>query len=215
MAEDPPRPSSADAPATAETRARSTQRRGPRAAPQRDVVREQTKRLAAAQADCPADTAEAELRNYHRRFGDDPDDDVHFRMTRAMIVAARRWRKVANDRIKPLGQTMARWETLYLVAMSGNQLTQGELARLIGVEGPTMVHMLNALAQDGLIERQQSAVDRRVTVNSITPGGMQVIRDIMAITNELRSELLKRIELDKLTITLETLSSILRHLEDM
>jgi DNA-binding MarR family transcriptional regulator len=110
---------------------------------------------------------------------------------------------------------MARWETLFLVAYSGQDLSQGELARLISVEGPTMVRMLDILARDGLIERLQSTSDRRVTFNSITPKGKTVIRDIMAITNTLRADLFDDIEPEKLAITIETLALILRRLDEM
>jgi len=201
---------------------RSEQKRGPKAAPERpmaepkrDVLAEQAQRAAAPFGGYPVDQAERHLINYHSQFADGADDDIYFRATRAFVVAARRWRKVANDRVKAVGQTMARWETLFLVAFSGNELTQGELARLISVEGPTMVRMLDTLAQDGLIERNQSETDRRVTVNRITPKGTQVIGDVMAITNGLRSDLLKDIDPDKLTITIEVMSQILRRLDEM
>jgi MarR family transcriptional regulator for hemolysin len=214
MNEAPPPSAGRDAPA-AEVRSRSEQRRGPKAAAPRQKERSSGKHLPSHYGGYPLDTAERHLLNYHRQFGENGRDDMYFRTTRALVVAARRWRKIANDRIKSRGQTMARWETLYLVAFSGDELTQSELARLLGVEGPTMVHMLNALAEDGLIERRQSSADRRVTVNSITPSGMQVIRDIMGVTNALRREVLKPIEPGKLSVTLETLSLILRQLEEM
>jgi MarR family transcriptional regulator for hemolysin len=78
-----------------------------------------------------------------------------------------------------------------------------------------MVRMLDILARDGLIERRQSGTDRRVTYNSITPKGKKVIRDIMTITNALRTELLHDIEPEKLAVTVETLSLILRRLDEM
>jgi MarR family transcriptional regulator for hemolysin len=196
-------------------RPRSEQRRGPKAAPKRDVLTEQVKRVSAPHSGYPHDTSERHLDEYHRQFAGDDEPDVYFRATRAIVVAARRWRKVANERVKAVGQTMARWETLFLVAFSDEELTQGELARLISVEGPTMVRMLDTLAKDGLIERRQSGTDRRVTVNSITPKGMQVIREIMAITNLLRVELLKDLDPKKLAITIETLNEILRRIDRM
>lgn len=190
-------------------------RRGPNPAPERDVLTDQAGRAAAPFGGYPADLAERHLINYHRHADDDAARDLYFRTTRALVVAARRWRKLANDRVKPLGQTMARWETLFLVAYSGEDLTQGELARLISVEGPTMVRMLDALARDGLIEREQSPADRRVTFNRITERGRLVIRDIMAITNDLRAELLQDIDPDKLAVAVEVLATILRKLDAM
>lgn len=194
---------------------RSEQKRGPKAAPKRDVLAEQARRATAPFGGYPVDEAERHLISYHSQFEEGTDDDIYFRTTRAIVVAARRWRKIANDRVKGLGQTMARWETLFLVAFSGDELTQGELARLISVEGPTMVRMLDTLAQDGLIERQQSEADRRVTVNKVTPKGKKVIREIMSVTNGLRTELLHDIDPDKLEITIGVMSQILRRLDEM
>ena len=194
---------------------RSEQKRGPKAAPERDVLAEQARRATAPFGGYPLDEAERHLISYHSQFEEGTDDDVYFRTTRAIVVAARRWRKIANDRVKSLGQTMARWETLFLVAFSGDELTQGELARLISVEGPTMVRMLDTLAQDGLIERHQSEADRRVTVNKVTPKGKKVIREIMSVTNGLRTELLHNIDPDKLEITIGVMSQILRRLDEM
>jgi DNA-binding MarR family transcriptional regulator len=54
---------------------------------------------------------------------------------------------------------MAQWETLYLVAYSGEELNQSQLSQLLGVHGPTMLRMLDSLARRGLIERQQSHED--------------------------------------------------------
>lgn len=161
------------------------------------------------------DRSERHLRNYHRFGGGSESDDEHFRITRAFVVAARRWRKLANDRIKPLDQTMSRWETLYLVAYSDAELNQTELARLIGVEGPTMIRMLDALAREGLIERQQSHHDLRVTINRITDKGRQVITEIMRVTNDLRHDVLQGVDLEELKIANRVLSHILRRLENL
>ena len=161
------------------------------------------------------DLSDKHLRNYHRFDEGSEADDDYFRTTRALVVAVRRWRKLANDRIKPLSQTMARWETLYLVACSDEELNQSELARLIGVEGPTMVRMLDSLSQEGLIERRQSHEDLRVTINRITDKGRQVVRQIMGVTNELRREVLRDLDREELRITNKVLSQILRRLETL
>jgi MarR family transcriptional regulator for hemolysin len=159
------------------------------------------------------DLSDEHLSNYHRFAAASEADDDYFRTTRALVVAARRWRKLANDRLKPLQQTMARWETLYLVAYSGEELNQSELARLIGVQGPTMVRMLDSLSREGLIERQQSHHDLRVTINRITDEGRRVISDIMGITNELRSQVLADVDADELKTTIKVLTQVLRTLD--
>ena len=190
---------------------RRSKKRGPSPALSQkaeDVLARQTKRFS-------ENGAERHLANYHKLFRNGSADETYYRMTRAIVVAARRWRKVANERIKDLNQTMARWETLFLVAYSDNELTQSDLARLISVEGPTMVRMLDVLAKDGLIERRQSEIDRRMTTNRITPKGKKVINEIMSVTNLLRAELLSELDPDELAISLRVLSQILHRLDEM
>ncbi|MBN2447833.1 MAG: MarR family transcriptional regulator [Phycisphaerae bacterium] len=159
------------------------------------------------------DRSDRHLSNYHRFDAQSEADDDYFRTTRALVVAARRWRNLANDRLKPMQQTMARWETLYLVAYSDEELNQSELARLIGVQGPTMIRMLDSLAREGLIERRQSHHDLRVTINRITDEGQRVISRIMGITNELRSQVLADVDQGELKTTVKVLTQILRSLD--
>ena len=159
--------------------------------------------------------ADRHLMNYHTVFEDGSDDDRYFRFTRSLVVAARRWRKVANDRIREHDQTMARWEAMFLVAFSGHGLTQSELAGLISVAGPTMVRMLDQLAQEGLIRRYQNKADARVTTNEITEKGLAEIAKIMEVTNALRADLLRDIAPEQLDVCLSVLDHILGKLDEI
>jgi MarR family transcriptional regulator for hemolysin len=173
-----------------------------------------------APRDAPDDTEEARLNalderlaEYHRVQAGSDADDLYYRATRDIVVAGRRWRKLANERIRPTGHTMARWETLFLVAFSDHALTQGELARLLNVEGPTLVRMLDVLSKEGLIERRQSEIDRRVTTNAITAEGRRAIDEIMGVTNALRAEVLKGLDPAELAITLKVLGQIIDRID--
>jgi MarR family transcriptional regulator for hemolysin len=155
------------------------------------------------------------LAKYHRLYAGSDAHDLYYRATREIVVAGRRWRKLANERIRPTGHTMARWETLFLVAFSDHALTQGELARLLNVEGPTLVRMLDVLAKEGLIERKQSEIDRRVTTNAITVKGRQAIDDIMGVTNALRVEVLEGIDPAELATALKVLDQIIERIDEL
>lgn len=161
------------------------------------------------------DQAERRLATYHTYFAEGEKDDIYFRLTRDIVMVTRRWRKFANSHIATLGQTMARWETLYLVAFSDEDLSQGGLAQLVGVEGPTMVRMLDSLARDGLIERSQRKSDRRVTVNRITSKGMKVVGEIMMLTNRLRAEVLAGIDPQDLIVCVNVLSRLLLRFDEL
>jgi len=184
---------------------RSAQRRGPKPAASSAVP----------DGGYPPEQSDRHLEYYRSRFLGTNEEDAAFRTTRALVVAARRWRKLANERIRGLGQTMARWEILFLIGFSGERLTQGQLARLVSVEGSSMVHMLDALARDGLIERQQSEADRRMTTNRITPAGETAVHEIMEVTGALRAELLRGIDAHDLAVTNKVLDQVLRRLDEL
>jgi DNA-binding MarR family transcriptional regulator len=180
-----------------------------------DPLTVQARRIAAASVDDELQYAPAiSLERYYAHYERDSDAGDHFRLTRALVTAARRWRKVANDRVRSIGQSMARWETLFLVAFS-DRLSVAELASLLGIEGPTMVRMLQVLERDGLITREQSATDRRVSASSITPDGEKVIEDIKAITRKLREEVLSDLDHDELVMAQRVLSKIILKLDEM
>jgi len=175
-------------------------------------------RVDGAYANAPS-VADTHLTNFHQHFAqnyaEEKDDDLYFRVTRAIVVAARRWRKLANERVKAVGQTMARWETLFLVAFSGEELTQSDLARLISIEGPTLVRMLDLLAKEGLIDRSQSETDRRVTTNRITPRGEEVVAEVMGVTNMLRADVLRDIPKEDLEHALRVLSRVIQRINEI
>ena len=194
---------------------RLQQRRGPKPAARQPRKKPRRTVEGLMEGGFSLDHSDKHLSNYHRLNPDSEADDLYFKMTRALVVAARRWRKVANDRLKPIEQTMAQWETLYLVAYSGEELNQSQLSRLLGVHGPTMLRMLDALSRRGLIERQQSNEYLRVTINRITPEGRAVITNIMGLTNELRREVLAGIDAEDLGTAIKVLTQMLGALEKL
>ena len=68
-----------------------------------------------------------------------------FPLTNARV--ARRWRKLLDERLKDLGVTQARWFTMVCLQRGGGGLTQRELARLMTIENPTLVRLLDSLEQ--------------------------------------------------------------------
>ena len=57
---------------------------------------------------------------------------------------SRRWRTRLDERLKITGLTQARWSTLLHLARGERCMTQRELAERVGIEGPTMIRLLDA-----------------------------------------------------------------------
>ena len=69
----------------------------------------------------------------------------------AVARVTRRWRKLLDERLKDLGVTQARWTTMVYLQQGGEGLTQRELARLMAIENPTLVRLLDSLEPNPLV----------------------------------------------------------------
>lgn len=153
------------------------------------------------------------LERYHQHYKPRTVDDLYFQLTRSIVLAARKWRKLANDRLREINQSQARWETLLMLSFSERDVLQSEMARRLSIEGPTLVRMLETLAEEGFIERRQNPQDRRVKINTLTPKGHAAVRDIKRITDALRFEALHDISLEDMATTRRVLSAFMDRIE--
>jgi MarR family transcriptional regulator for hemolysin len=140
------------------------------------------------------------------------DEDLRFRFMRRLVVSARRWRGLIDQKVRRMGQSQARWETLLCIAARGS-LTQTELARLISVEAPTVARMLTTLEQDGDIRRVASDGDRRQRFAELTPQGERALAPLQLIVDLLRDGVLQDLDRDELETGLRILDKLLARLE--
>lgn len=111
----------------------------------------------------------------------------------AVARVTRRWRKLLDERLKDLGVTQARWTTMVYLQKGGEGLTQRELARLMAIENPTLVRLLDSLEQQGLIERRPCPNDRRARRLHLTPDGTRFMNVLTERAAKLREEMLEGI----------------------
>src|ERR1700688_81191 len=84
------------------------------------------------------------------------------RFANALHGTARTWRQAVDRRLKNLGVSQASWMTIAVAAKASRPLSQSELADRLGVEGATMVAMIDRLVKAGLVSREASTTDRRI-----------------------------------------------------
>jgi len=126
---------------------------------------------------------------------------------------SRLWRTRLDERLAPLGLTQAKWLSLVLLHRARLEeprdgLPQRELVERIGVEGPTLVRVLDGLERLGLIERLIDPADRRSKIVRLTPAAEPVIGQILDIAAELRTELLRGISDQQLLVVAEVFDTI-------
>lgn len=127
---------------------------------------------------------------------------------------ARAWRGRLDQRLKPLGFSQARWLVLLKLARGGDGMVQKELAGRVGIEGATLVGLLDRMARDGWIVRRDCTRDRRSKTVHLTAQARSVLPRIEAVAAELRRELLDGIPAHDLERCMLLLSRIKERAED-
>ena len=111
----------------------------------------------------------------------------------AIGIFARSWRATLNQRLKPLGLSQSRWRALRFLSRSPEGLTQADLARMLGIEAPTVTRLVVQLEQDGLVQRRVVAGDARCKMVHLTPKAKKLIVRINAAVRQLRAETIGRL----------------------
>lgn len=104
-------------------------------------------------------------------------------------LLSRQWRFLLDKQLACNSLTQA--SGIALVYIADNQgVSQTELARLLGVETPSLVPVLDQLEQQALIERRPSAQDRRQKVLFLLPAATDIVSEIDRKRRALQQELM-------------------------
>lgn len=113
-----------------------------------------------------------------------------------------------NDALAEAGGSLPIW--LVLSSVKGqSRRTQLEVARAVGIEGPTLTRHLDGLEDAGLVVRLRDAGDRRAVRVELTDAGeelFQQLRKAVIAFNGRLTEGISEQELERLRRTLERLS---------
>jgi MarR family transcriptional regulator for hemolysin len=140
--------------------------------------------------------------------------NMNYPFSQGLTFVARRWRNLMNEELRAVGQSQARWGTLYWIAIFGDTVNQTELADRIGVEQPTLGRVLRDLEAEGLIERASGSADRRAKVIRLTAAAKPVMKQINRIQEAVRARLLRDIDPKDLTVCMAVFAQILANMDD-
>ena len=87
----------------------------------------------------------------------------------------RRWRKILDAEFRSSGLTDATWRPLLHLHILGEDIRQKDLAASLGIEGPSLVRLIDSLITKGLIERSEDVRDRRAKLLRLTPEGLKLV----------------------------------------
>lgn len=107
-----------------------------------------------------------------------------------LAVLTRNWRKVLYWEMHSAGLTEATWRPLLHLHFLGDGTRQKDLAASVGIEGPSVVRLLDTLIDKGFLERSEDASDRRAKLLRLTPVGLKIVGRIQETVSSLERELL-------------------------
>lgn len=115
--------------------------------------------------------------------------EVEFALAQQMATVAGRWKARFGERVRRFDQSDGRWKALYALAGSPSGLIQNELAKRVGVQGPTLVKLLDGLEAQGLVSRRSVPGDRRAKVVVLEPEGRRILSELDRVASEMAGEI--------------------------
>ncbi|CAQ84316.1 MULTISPECIES: MarR family winged helix-turn-helix transcriptional regulator [Photorhabdus] len=114
------------------------------------------------------------------------DDTFCLRLQRA----ARMWRKVSDEELSKLNLSEATTTPLWLINKLGEGLRQRTLADHMGLEGQSLVRLLDQLEGAGLLIRRDDPTDRRAKALYLTDEGRNLAEQAEIVVRNIRARLL-------------------------
>lgn len=114
-------------------------------------------------------------------------------------VVTRHWRQRLDQTIESSGLTEATWRPLFHLHLLGDGTRQKDLAESLGIKGPSIVRLLEALLTKGLIRREEDEEDRRAKQLFLTHEGRALVNEIHAIILDQETNLLSQFNDDEIS----------------
>jgi MarR family transcriptional regulator for hemolysin len=122
-------------------------------------------------------------------------------------LLARHWRQEVNDAVKVLDLTEATWRPLLHLHHLGDAVRQKDLALSLGLDGSSLVRLLDMLEERGLVRRTDGA-DRRCKLLTLTAEGRALTERTRAIVTALEEHMLGDLNAAEAATMLELMDRI-------
>ena len=129
-------------------------------------------------------------------------------MTAALVRVARLYRQGVDEALSGLGLSDALALPVVVLGRRPEGIRQNQLADELGVEGPSLVRLLDRLVGDGLVERREDPADRRAKLVTLTAEGRRHSERAAKALDAYRADLLDSTAPDDIQATLRLLRTL-------
>jgi len=128
--------------------------------------------------------------------------------TAELLRLARVYRREVNRCVREHGLSDARAVPVLQIARAGGGMRQGVLAEELGMEGPSLVRLLDQICAAGLVERRDDPRDGRAKTLHVTPTGLELAATLETLLKGLRDRLMAHVSDEDLAATLRTFAAL-------
>lgn len=136
------------------------------------------------------------------------DADLLRDLTRNLLLAGRQWRKIGRQVAAQHGVSEAASAPLLWIERLGEDVRQNVLADAIGIEGASLVRLLDELQASGLVTRNPDPADRRANAVNLTGAGWAVVKEVNEALTQLRLDVFANIPRKDVEATLRVFAAI-------
>jgi MarR family transcriptional regulator for hemolysin len=116
-----------------------------------------------------------------------PIDALRFAFTGQLMLAGRQWRQISQGAVTAYGVSAAAAGPLLFIRRLGGGVRQVRLADYVGLEGASLVRLLDQLCAAGLVRREVDANDRRANTLWLTDAGEALAEKIEIELKQVRA----------------------------
>jgi MarR family transcriptional regulator for hemolysin len=133
---------------------------------------------------------------------------IHAEIGLLITRIGRLWRREADQALAAHGLSEATAIPLIVLLRRGKSARQCVLAEEVGIEGPSLVRLVDLLQAERLVERREDPTDRRAKTLHLTALGEKRADELDGILRRVRAHLLRNISGEDLAVTFEVLQRI-------
>lgn len=137
-----------------------------------------------------------------------PRRQLESQFTAGLVRIARLYRKEVDRALAAYGISDAKAVPVLHIARHGGGMRQHALAEEIGIEGPSLVRLLDQLCAHQLVERHDDSHDRRAKTLHLTAAGSQLAARVEGALGEIRTRLLAACTMADLGAALRVLEAL-------
>jgi MarR family transcriptional regulator for hemolysin len=134
-------------------------------------------------------------------------DALRQSVSSTLVISARQWRRTSQGVIAAYNVSEACATPLLIAARLDAPVRQIVLAELTGIEGPSLVRLLDQLCAANLVRRDEDPDDRRAKIISLTDEGRTVTAKIEKELIGLRADVLNNVTREDLEATLRVFAA--------